>query len=514
VSEAAQAWPERLRTVNENQVYAAIFEHAAVAIGQLAPDGRFLRVNRAYSELTGYSAEELTRTDFQRITHPDDLGVDVEQMEDLLAGKTDRYAIDKRYVHKSGDIVWVMLTVALVRNARGEPDFFVSVAEKIDERKRAEAELAEREAVLRTIVETVPVGLVMAELPSGRVVSGNRYVESMLRHPVLHSPDIHSYDEWVSFHEDGTRVSGHEYPLARMVLHGEEAPSIDVNYRRGDGTFGWTRIVGRPVRNASGKLVGGVVALVDIDEERKAWDRVNKQLDALQSQLIHTSRLSAMGTMASSLAHEINQPLAAIANYLSGARRLLDSGEPGTKQSALAAMLAAERCATRAGDIIKGIRSMLTKGEVKPRPCLLTGLIQEAAAVALVGAESRGVFYWQDVAPDLAVQADPLQIQQVLINLVRNALDAFEGAPGAEIRVTASRDGDMVRISVGDNGPGLPESVRANLFEPFLSTKENGMGIGLSICRTIVEAHGGRIWFAPSRGSGTSVSFTLPVALP
>jgi PAS domain-containing protein len=122
---------------------------------------------------------------------------------------------------------------------------------------------------LRTIVETVPVGLVLAELPSGRIVGGNSYIETMLRHPVLYSPDIHSYDEWVSFHADGTRVDGHEYPMARMVA-GEEHPSIDVHYQRGDGTRAWTRIMGRPVRNEHGELVGGVVALVDIDGERRA----------------------------------------------------------------------------------------------------------------------------------------------------------------------------------------------------------------------------------------------------
>jgi len=134
----------------------------------------------------------------------------------------------------------------------------------------AEAAQRQSEAQLRTIVETVPVGLVMAELPSGRIVGGNAYVEQMLRHPVLHSPDIHSYSEWVSFHADGTRVDGIEYPLARMVLAGEENPSIEVQYQRGDGTRAWTRIMGRPVRNKRGELVGGVVALLDVDAERRA----------------------------------------------------------------------------------------------------------------------------------------------------------------------------------------------------------------------------------------------------
>jgi PAS domain S-box-containing protein len=140
--------------------------------------------------------------------------------------------------------------------------------------RAAAAALAESEARLRTLVETVPVGIVMAELPSGRIVGGNSFVEAMLRHPVLSSPDIDSYDEWVSFHADGTRVDGHEYPLARMVLAGEENPSIEVHYQRGDGTRAWMRIMGRPVRDAAGRLIGGVVAVVDTDFEHLAIESV------------------------------------------------------------------------------------------------------------------------------------------------------------------------------------------------------------------------------------------------
>jgi PAS domain S-box-containing protein len=134
----------------------------------------------------------------------------------------------------------------------------------------AQAALANSEALLRTILETVPVGIVMGLLPSGRIIEGNTYVERMLRHPVLFSSDIDSYDEWISFHADGTRVSGHEYPFARMMLAGEETPEIEVHYQRGDGTRFWTKIMGRPVRNEAGELVAGVAALLDVDEERRA----------------------------------------------------------------------------------------------------------------------------------------------------------------------------------------------------------------------------------------------------
>jgi two-component system sensor kinase FixL len=246
-------------------------------------------------------------------------------------------------------------------------------------------------------------------------------------------------------------------------------------------------------------------------EAREALAQARRQVNSLQVQLIHTSRLSAMGTMASSLAHELNQPLAAVVNYMSGARRLLEQEAPGGRHSAIAAILAAERSAIHAGDVIRRIRTMLTRREMKKEGCVLATLIEEAAAIALVGPEARGVFYLQDVAADLSVMADPLQIQQVLINLIRNGLDAFS-AGGDNIRISAVRQNLMVRISVSDNGPGLSEQVRSTLFEPFLSTKADGMGVGLSICRTIVEAHGGKIWFAPNAGDGATVCFTLPAA--
>lgn len=144
--------------------------------------------------------------------------------------------------------------------------------DRVADLAQREAALAENEARLRTIVETVPVGLVMAELPSGRIIGGNRYVETLLRHPVLRSPDIESYGEWVAFHADGRRVASQDYPLARMVTAGEENPSLEVLYQRGDGTLAWTRILGRPVRDAQGRLTGGVVALLDVDAERRARD--------------------------------------------------------------------------------------------------------------------------------------------------------------------------------------------------------------------------------------------------
>jgi two-component system sensor kinase FixL len=510
--EAKQDISPAARTAAEADDFARIFANAGTAIGKLAPDGRFLLVNQAFCELTGYGSDELTAGAFQQITHPDDLAFDLEALQALLAGEADRYSRDKRYVRRNGREIWVRLTVSLVRDARGQPDFFIKVAQNVDAQKTAEQVLAAREAQLRTIVETVPVGLVVAELPSGRVVGANGYVEQLLRHPVLRGRDRHGDEQWVSFHADGSRVAAYEYPLTRMMAEREENPSIDVNYRRGDGTFAWTRMSGRPVRNDAGEISGGVVALVDIDEERRARDRAAEQLESLRNQLIHTSRISAMGTMASTIAHEINQPLAAVASCIRGTIKRLAKGGEAAAEDAIRWLERGEQIALQAGETIQRLRAMLARGESKREVVPLARLVEEANGIALVGTSASGVSYRQEIDPALAVEADPVQIQQVLINLVRNAVEAMAGTRGGTLSVSASRAGESIEVRVCDSGPGVADSARQNLFEPFHSTKPSGMGVGLSICRTIVEAHQGRIWVSDAEQGGAAFCFTLPAA--
>jgi len=334
-------------------------------------------------------------------------------------------------------------------------------------------------------------------------------VEYMLRHPILETPDIKSYAKWIGFHADGRRVECHEYPLARIALHGEEEPSLDVHYRRGDGTFFWGRVSGRPVRDAAGKIVGGVVALLDIDAERKAREEVDRKLHRLQNRLIHGSRVSAMGAMASAMAHELNQPLAAIGNYLEVAARALERGE-GPDAETLFAIEAASGCAIRAGDIIRRLRAMLVHGDGRKEPALVAELIAEARALVAIGGGEGDVDFRQDVSPALAVLGDPIQIQQVLLNLMRNSLESMADSAERSLWLSAAPRGDMVEITVRDTGRGIDPAVRDTLFEPFNSTKEDGMGVGLSICRTIVEAHGGRIWAEPGEGGGAVFRLTLP----
>ena len=237
------------------------------------------------------------------------------------------------------------------------------------------------------------------------------------------------------------------------------------------------------------------------------------RLQELQAELVHMSRLTAMGEMASALAHELNQPLSAIANYMKGSRRLLENSEDARAATLRDAMDKAGDQALRAGQIIRRLRDFVARGETERRMEDVKKLIEEASALALVGAKDKGVRvrFDFDERSDF-VLADRVQIQQVLLNLMRNSIDAMEDVEKRELVIaTSPATENMVEISVADTGSGISSEVSAQLFQPFVTTKSQGMGVGLSISRTIIEAHGGSITPRPNPGGGTIFSFTLPI---
>lgn len=243
--------------------------------------------------------------------------------------------------------------------------------------------------------------------------------------------------------------------------------------------------------------------------------RAELRLQDLQSELAHVGRVSEMGTLASSLAHELNQPLAAVANYCESARDLL-AGDPDAETLAMVreALDDAAQQAVRAGQIVRRLRDFISHGQTERRVESLPRLVSEANALALVGSREHGI----DVQVQLDSTAervfiDRIQIQQVLVNLIRNAIDAMIDSRVRSL-IISSRSGPegFVTVTVEDTGGGIREEVAAQLFQPFVTSKQGGMGIGLSICRTIVEAHGGKIWFEPAGAGGTRFQFTLPSA--
>ncbi len=236
------------------------------------------------------------------------------------------------------------------------------------------------------------------------------------------------------------------------------------------------------------------------------------RIQEMQAELVHFSRLSAVATMASALAHELNQPLTAVANYLEASRDLLDTPGEETREILREALSEAAVQAVRAGEIVRRLRSYVSRGEVDARPVQLGPILIDAVNLAKKSKEHLGIPIAVSLPPVLAdVFADPIQIQQVVINLLRNAMDALAATGDARIEIDVSDvpGADFVAIDVRDNGPGLALEIKSSLFKPFATTKAHGMGLGLSICQTIIEAHGGSIRAAESQGRGTCFRFTL-----
>lgn len=246
----------------------------------------------------------------------------------------------------------------------------------------------------------------------------------------------------------------------------------------------------------------------DLTEQQRAELRMQE----MQSELVHFSRLSAVGTMASALAHELNQPLTAVANYLEASRDLLDAPDPETKDILRQALSEAAKQAVRAGEIVRKLRSYVSRGEVDMRTVHLRPLLLDAIALSKISRDHADIpVNLEQVDAAQRVQADPIQVQQVVINLIRNAMDAMDGVDDARIRVRtlAPDEAGFVAIEVCDNGPGLPAEMKEAIFKPFATTKSQGMGLGLSICQTIVEAHGGDIRAITPPEGGTCFRFTL-----
>jgi len=282
---------------------------------------------------------------------------------------------------------------------------------------------------------------------------------------------------------------------------------VVVGERKDGTTFPMELAVGE-IQLPGGQFFTGFVR--DLTERQITETR----LQELQSELVHMSRLTALGEMASALAHELNQPLSAIGNYLMGSKALLRRDAVPYEWVADAVERAGEE-ALRAGEIIRRLRDFVARGETERRVENLPRLIDEASALALVGAKDLGVRVRTQVDPAVEmVLVDKVQVQQVLLNLIRNATDAMADSPHRALTILVKADGeDMAEVAIADSGPGISPDVRDNLFRPFVTTKRTGMGVGLSICRTIIEAHGGKIWAETNQSGGATFHFTVPTVV-
>ncbi|MFG1319715.1 sensor histidine kinase [Xanthobacter autotrophicus] len=362
-------------------------------------------------------------------------------------------------------------------------------------------DLLAREAHLSSILDTVPDAMVVID-ERGIMRSFSSAAERLFGYTAAEA-----VGQNVSILMPAPHRGAHDGYLVRYLTTGERriigVGRVVVGERKDGSTFPMELAVGE-MRSTSERFFTGFIR--DLTERQETEAR----LQELQAELVHISRLTAMGEMASTLAHELNQPLSAIANYIKGSRRLLDAGTVKVEMLQGALEKAGEQ-ALRAGQIIRRLRDFVSRGESERRVESLSKLVEEASALALVGAKEHGiqVRFLYDPGCDL-VLADKVQVQQVLLNLMRNALEAMMEAPRRQLLVkTEAAEDDMVMISVSDTGHGISAEFAPQLFTPFVTTKQHGMGVGLSISRTIIEGHGGRIWAEPNPQGGAVFRFTL-----
>lgn len=366
----------------------------------------------------------------------------------------------------------------------------------------AEAALRRREAHLESILSAVPDAMIVID-EGGIIQSFSSTAERLFGHPaaealgrnvslLMPSPYREQHDDYIQRYlsTNERRIIG----IGRIV----------VGLRKDGSTFPMELAVGEAHHEGRRVFTGFVRDIT----ERQDRDR---RLHEVQSELIHLARISELGQMASAMAHEINQPLAAIVNYAEAAQVQLAANNLGRINEWLRKI---SEQAQRASAIITRLRGFAKKGEAHQRPESLPKLIEESSALALIGSRRSGIrveLHLDQRASLVAV--DKVQIQQVLVNLIRNAAEAMADRPAPQLTVATRRTGDAkIQVSVADRGPGLADQIRQNLFQPFQTTKSSGLGIGLSISRSIIDAHGGELWAEDNPGGGTIFHFTLPAA--
>ena len=279
---------------------------------------------------------------------------------------------------------------------------------------------------------------------------------------------------------------------------------LDIRITTALGSTRWLHLTA-DVEQQDGRAIRIFGTKQDVTEAKAAEEKVK----ALQSELIHLSRRSAMGAMAATVAHELNQPLAAISNYAVGARRAIEGRKPALDVAGNG-LRAIEHNAIRAGMIIRSLRQIVDGSSVRRQPVRADRLFREAGALALSDLPGRATVHYR-LAPGIALSVDPVQFQQVLINLIRNAAEAAPAGARGEITVSTHVAGDGVEIHVDDSGPGIDPEILPNVFNAFVSSKPEGMGIGLALSRTIIEAHGGRILAVNRPEGGASFRIVLPL---
>ncbi|MEY2444167.1 MAG: hypothetical protein QOE00_747 [Ilumatobacteraceae bacterium] len=490
----------RLR--HSDRLYELWFERAPAGVCLVATDGTFLRVNPAYCNLVGRTELELQRMTFQDITHPDDLLLDVSLVEDVLAERIDRYDIDKRYVRPDGSIVWVHLTVALLRDESGEPLHFISMLEDITERRQAQETLQTTLELWRTTFERSPVAMVVLALDGTIMQANDAAGELMGRAPDelvgLCTPDLGDADVSAESHRNLARLASGEI-------------STNIAERRLRDRYGrerWLSVHTAAVVGVGGRVERLLMQVIDVTEARALREQLQQSVEGLS--LAYREKTALM----TALSHDLRTPLAAIRIL---AELLVTSDESAQGDRAdFARRLLAEAARTEGvlGDLVASERA--SSGLITPRrvPIALNDLVRRVVDLEGDHAPSQVI-----VAPpgsgDCTVSADPALVERMAANLLSNAL---RHTP-AGTTVWVSVDGDppdgegTVRLLVEDDGQGVPDALKEAIFEPYVrgaAVDRPGTGIGLFLVRRFAEFHGGSVVCGDRHGGGASFLVTLP----
>ncbi|WP_158927641.1 PAS domain-containing sensor histidine kinase [Acidisphaera sp. S103] len=488
-------------TEQVNSRLAAIVASSDDAIAGMTLDGIVTDWNRGAEIVFGYTAADITGKSIS-ILLP-------HGQEDETASILDRIRRGERVDHfetrrrrKDGEVINVSLTVSPVLDDSGRVLGLSKVARDITGAKRALAALAEREAHLQSVLDTVPDAMVVIDT-HGIMQSFSTTASRLFGYTATEA-----IGQNVRILMPGPYKEQHDSYLSRYLSTGERRiigiGRLVVGQRKDGSTFPMELSVGE-MRLGERRFFTGFVR--DLTERQETQQR----LQELQAGVIHMSRFTALGEMASTLAHELNQPLTAVASYLKGCKRLLDAEQSHDMPAVRDAIERAAEQALRAGQIIRRLRDFVARGETERHVENLAKLIEEASALALIGIKETGVRTRFDFDPRVGfVLADKVQIQQVLFNLIRNAVESMQDTAVRQLVVATRKiDDETVEVSVTDTGTGIEPGIAEQLFQPFVTTKRSGMGVGLSISRTIVEAHGGRIWAEPNPNGGTAFRLSL-----
>ncbi|MEX3582336.1 MAG: oxygen sensor histidine kinase FixL [Burkholderia sp.] len=513
----------RQRFEAQQALYAEAFFRRAmensVLIGMRVLDmhGRITHVNPAFCRMTGWDEADLVGKTAPFPYWPRDAYPEMQrQLAMTLRGKAPSSGFELRVRRKDASMFHARLYVSPLIDSSGRQTGWMSSMTDITEPKRAREELAAAHERFTTVLENLDAAVSVLAADEAELLFANRYY----RHLFGIRPDGHLELSGGGF--DSTQASSDSIDLvdafAGLPATALTESTADTQEIYVESIQKWFEVRRQYIQWVDGYLAQMQIA-TDITTRKKAQELAHQQEEKLQ----FTSRLMTMGEMASSIAHELNQPLAAINNYCSGTVALVKSGR-GTAETLLPALEKTAQQALRAGMIVKRIREFVKRSEPKRQAARVADIVADAVGLAEIEARKRRIRIVTEIRTRMPIiYVDSVLIEQVLMNLMRNAADAMGEVknPNADslIRVVADIEAGFVDIRVIDQGPGVDEASAERLFEPFYSTKSDGMGMGLNICRSIIESHRGRLWVvnnieAAGRVSGATFHCSLPIGAP